>query len=192
MRRLALTVPLVALLLTGCGSPSPQPSTSSPADVPQAQQAPASVPATTAASELPLLGVRKTGDRTIPLEVALREVRVGASAMTVTFSVTNRTQNTENWWVNSFFDDGVSQSNDDTVYTADGVTVIDTKGAKRYLPARTAENRCMCSNHLGSAIIGRDQTVFISAVFQAVPADVATVSVDIPHAGIFADIAVTR
>jgi hypothetical protein len=192
MRHFAITAPLAAVLLAGCGLVAPQAPTSAGSVPVQNPGQPATAPATTAPTELPVLGTRTTGSHNAALEVSLREIRSGAGAMTVTFSLTNRASTGETVWVNSFFDDGVIQSATEGTYTVDGVSIIDTQNAKRYLPARSADHRCMCSTGLGTTTIGRDQTVFLSAVFQAVPADVTKVSVDIPHAGTFADIPVTR
>jgi hypothetical protein len=87
---------------------------------------------------------------------------------------------------------GISQTTTQSNFTVDGVAIIDTGAAKRYLPARSADHQCMCSGGLVSTTIGPDQTVYLSAVYQGLPAEVTKVSVDIPHAGVFGDVPVTR
>jgi hypothetical protein len=126
------------------------------------------------------------------LEVAVREVRTGTAAMTVTVSVTNRSASAKAWFVSGFFDDGTTLGPADGGWTADGIAVIDTAAAKRYLPARAADGTCMCSLGLLSTSISAGQTVFLSAIYQAVAPEVTTVAVDVPHAGTFTGIPVSR
>lgn len=112
--------------------------------------------------------------------------------MTLTFSVTNHaTDDADRFQVSSFFDDGISEGGE-LMSTVDGVAVIDGQNAKRYLPARTADERCMCSARLSAAFVAPGQTLFLSAVYQAVPEAVTSVTVDIPKAGAFTSIPVSR
>ena len=195
MRARNLIAPLAVLALTGCGISSPltPPATGGAQNnpAPPQNQPGQPAPSPVAPTELPILGKRTTADRDVPLEVAVRQVSSGTGAMTVTFSVTNRSTSGTTWWANSFFDDGVNQYPQDNRWTVDGMAVIDTTNAKRYLPARTADHQCMCSANTSTSI-SPDQTIYLSATYQAVPAEVTKVSVDIPHAGVFADVPVTR
>lgn len=193
MRALVMIVPLFALTLTGCGVLNPQPTTNPPAQDPgQAQPLPPQATNTIPPTDLPVIGTRTTSDKDIPLEISLREVRSGTGAMTVTFSATNRSTTGKAWDIWDFFSDGITQVEGDGDWTADGVAVIDTTAAKRYLPARSADHHCMCSQGLLDTTVGPDQTVYLSAVYQGLPPDVTTVSVEIPHAGVFGNVPVTR
>jgi hypothetical protein len=137
--RLLLTV-FTSLVLTGCGltgvgAPSPHTPDPLPGTI---QPQPSAAP-----TDLPFLASRLTSDGPFALDVAVREVRTGAAAMTVTISVTNRSTLTRAWIVGDFFDDGTTTGPTDGGWTAGGIAVIDTSAAKRYLPARTADGTCM-------------------------------------------------
>lgn len=193
MRALAITVPLFAIALTGCGILSPQATPAPPPQNPgQAQPLPPQATSSVAPTDLPVIATRTTSDNEVPLEISLREVRSGAGAMTVTFSATNRSTTGKNWAIWDYFDDGIQQVAGEGDWTTDGVAVIDTAGAKRYLPARSADHHCMCSGNLVQTTVSPDQTVYLSAVYQGLPGDVTKVSIDIPHAGVFGDVPVTR
>jgi hypothetical protein len=151
------------------------------------------------AADLPVLGSHKTAHGDIPLQVDLNEVKADGQVMTVTWSARNLSSGDERWQVASFFADGIFQDGPDgksadteTGGTADGVFVIDTKNAKRYLPARDGLGDCVCSVGNSSTFISSGQQASFSAVFRAPPADVTTVAVSIPHAGVFSKVTVQR
>jgi hypothetical protein len=199
MRQILLAATATVLLLAGC-SPATAPTTevtSAPntgagTDAPTAAgTASEPAPPTTPPVELPVIATRATSDNGRALDISLREVNVGERSMTVTFSVTNTTPTgaaIDSWRVSDFFGDGVYQNRTENDSTVDGMAVIDQVNGVRYLPARTADNGCMCSTGLANAYLVPGQTMFFTAVYQAVPAGVATVDVVIPGAGTFANV----
>lgn len=200
-------VAAMSLLLVGCSGSGDQPD--STASTPKG--APASSPsggssAPTAqdgagqvAADLAVLGSHKTSDGKTPLQIDLNEVRADGQVMTVTWSARNLEPASERWQVKSFFADGIYQKASDgstapteTGGPADGVYVVDSKNAKRYLPARDAQGNCVCSQDGSGTFIAGGQTVSFQAVFKAPPADVSAVLVAIPHAGVFSGVKVDR
>lgn len=172
------------------GSGTPAPTGSAPTPDPSSNLA-----------ELPVLATRRTaaGDRAI--RVDLNQVRASGQVLEVTFTARNTdpsgSSSNDRWQVSGFFGNGVydaagSSFSDADVFSADGVYVIDTVNAKRYLVARDANSVCVCSGNLAGTSIGPGQGVVLTATFRAPPPEVTTVDVAIPHAGTFAGVAVQR
>lgn len=174
-----LAVSSIALLLSGCSTP--------PLPV-----APSTTPAPAIPTALPTVAERTASIAGSTVTIAVRELRVTGSVMTLTWSAT--VVSDDDWAPKQSFD-GRYDDTETTVnnwYTTAGVNVIDPVHATRYLPALTAGGRCMCSTTPQSFVVAAGQTAYFSAVYQAVPDGVATVTVDIPRAGAFPDIAVQR
>ena len=72
--------------------------------------------------------------------------------------------------------------------TLDGVYLLDTKNAKKYLVGRDAENNCACDGDLGGAFVHSEAPLTLSATFGAPPADVQAVDVFVPRFGTFKDV----
>jgi hypothetical protein len=189
MRALALAFLSSLTLLTGCGLASPQ-AASQPSTAGQSQASEPAVGAATptAPIELPVLAERMTSSGTgIPLLIQIRQLKVDGQVMTLTWSVTNKLTSGQNkWWVNNYFDAN------GTGFSVDGVAIIDGANAKRYLPARTADGKCMCSQTLASVVVTVGQEVYFSAVYQAVAPAVSAVTVDVPNTGTFPNVPVAR
>ena len=193
---------LVALGLGACSDSSKDPGSAKPA----AQGSAASGSAGTAGAQstvppLGVIGTRQTSDGKTPLEVTLNEVKVDGQVMTVTWGARNVGTGSDSWQVASFFSDGIfAHRPDDTTVPlaseisgpADGVFVLDTTNAKRYLPARDAQGNCVCSLNGSGTFVKPGQMTLFQAVFKAPPADVSTVTVSIPHAGTFPGVALSR
>lgn len=64
--------------------------------------------------------------------------------------------------------------------------------ARRYLTGRDKDARCACSSGLGLANLEPGGEAVLEAQYKALPADVTTVDVVIPHVGGFRDVPVTR
>ncbi|HML50630.1 MAG TPA: hypothetical protein PKD84_04350 [Propionicimonas sp.] len=174
-----LAVTSTALLLASCSTPPPQAS-------------PSTTPTPTIPTALPTLAQRTASIAGSTVTIAVRELRVAESVMTLTWSAT--VVSDDDWAPRRSFD-GRYDDDATTVqnwHTTSGVSVIDPVHATRYLPALTAEGHCMCSATPESFVVAAGQTVYFSAVYQAVPNGVATVTVDIPRAGAFPDIVVHR
>ncbi len=70
-----------------------------------------------------------------------------------------------------------------------GITLVDGRNKKRYLPAKDSAGMCLCSK----AIINLSEggSTVLSATYAAPPADVTTLSVELPGFGTFADVPVS-
>lgn len=200
-------VAAISLLLGGCSGSGNQPdkTASTPKGVAASSPSTGSSAQTTqngvgqVAADLAVLGSHKTSAGKTALQIDLNEVRADGQVMTVTWSARNLGPASEKWQVASFFADGIYQEGPDgkspateTGGPADGVFVIDSKHAKRYLPARDAQANCVCSQGGSNTFIQGGQSVSFQAVFKAPPEDVTTVLVAIPHAGVFSGVKVDR
>jgi len=92
--------------------------------------------------------------------------------------------------INDAFADGINQDLKDTSDQEandvfDGVALIDANGRKKYLVARDATGRCVCSNELGSAFVEEDAPVNLQATLAAPPDTVTTVDVVVPNVKTF-------
>ncbi|MDO5535484.1 MAG: hypothetical protein Q4F65_12655 [Propionibacteriaceae bacterium] len=182
---------LAALMLTGCGIAAPQPGPDAPGTSVPVETSPPGSPSPTAAppsvepSTLPVLAARETSHNGTPLTIALNTLHSGVHSTTVNFTVTNRGSEAWGYWT------AMSSRQYNPDYSVDQVFVLDTVNGRRLLPARDADDGCVCSL-LGSQKVGPGQSMVLSAVVAALPEDVATASVHIPLAGMFDDVPVTR
>jgi hypothetical protein len=92
--------------------------------------------------------------------------------------------------VSSAFSDGLFQELEDSEANEegdvfDGVALIDPEGRKKYLVARDATGRCVCSNDLSAAFVQEDAPVNLQATLAAPPEGVATVDVVVPSVKTF-------
>lgn len=139
------------------------------------------------------------------IKLELNSVRVSGELMSVLFTVTNLTDG--RWQIASSFDSGeysVSLSGPGgsgdveevlegvSGHTTDGVTVTDDVNGKVYRAAYDHAGNCVCSSDLAGSFVGEGKSMLLSTRFAAPPADVETVSVDIPHFGTFSDVPVSR
>jgi hypothetical protein len=97
--------------------------------------------------------------------------------------------------INDAFADGINQDLKDTSDQEandvfDGIALIDPTGRKKYLVARDATGRCVCSNDLGSAFVEEDAPVNLQATLAAPPDSVATVDVVIPNVKTFTGVTI--
>lgn len=196
--RLVVAASAAALLLSACtGAPSEP---ADPAETPAQTQTEspgtaASTPTSTAQGEAPratatpealaVIQARETSTSRGPVTVGVNSLVVRGDVMTLNFSVTNT--GTGEWMPWTDFNDGKGGLD----LSVDGVYVVDATNGKRHLPARDANDNCVCSVP-GNQRVQPGDTVTYSAVYRAVPAGVDTVSVFIPSAGVFDDIPVTR
>ena len=202
---------LVALVLTsGCTAPTstPAPSATSPSATstsdPGASPTTASTtPDTSASPSTPappvaVIASKNTSVEEVPLRIDLVSVRVEGGLTLVDFAVTN-TGTKGSLQVAAAFNDGstTKDANGKVVMpsdydSADGVYLLDDVSKKRYLPARNAQGSCVCSVGLSATFVRPGQSVTLSAVFKAVPAEVSTITVYIPKAGTFTNVPVSR
>lgn len=91
--------------------------------------------------------------------------------------------------VGQTFDDGVATGESpDALSTLDGVSLIDTKNAKRHLAGRDASGLCVCDANLNGVFVEAAAPVALSATFAAPPPDVQQMDVVIPRFGTFKDV----
>ncbi|HAM45665.1 MAG TPA: hypothetical protein DCM67_11680 [Propionibacteriaceae bacterium] len=173
-----LTVTGTALILAGCSGPP--------------QAAPTFTPTSAIPTALPTVAERTASIQGSSVIIAVRELRVADAVMTLTWSAT--VVSADFWYPGRSFEGRYDDDKTTTQnwYTTSGVSVIDPAHAQRYLPALTTEGHCVCSSTPVTFGIRAGQTGYFSAVYQAVPEGVATVSIDIPHTGTFTDIPVQR
>lgn len=88
----------------------------------------------------------------------------------------------------SDLDDGDSEN---PSYSLDGITLIDSTNAKRYLVARDSEGTCVCGDELGSEFIQEDPPTLLSATYGAPPEDVDALDVEIPRFGVIRDVPIS-
>jgi hypothetical protein len=125
--------------------------------------------------------------------------------MTVLFTVRNLAGSGGNWQISTFFDDGSSraplddegaelseQSSSLLAFTTDGVTVVDTANGMLHRAAYDTAGNCACTVDLSNHFVGPGEARVLTTSFAAPPEDVDTVTVQIPGAGSFADVPVSR
>ncbi len=177
---------------SGSAASATDPSATSDRSAGQADAAPA--PGAT----LPVLAEAPGTANGTPVKVALNSVAVNGDLMTVTLTATNTSdEKNDKWQVTGFFSNGVSDAEDNTKSyaesgSADGVYVLDTTNAKRYLVGRGPDGMCACSVDLGDVFVTPGQSTAISATFKAPPADVTSVTVVVPNIAPFTNVAIDR
>ncbi|WP_165372701.1 hypothetical protein [Pengzhenrongella frigida] len=204
---------IVTLVLAGCTGETDPDATDAAGSAEQAQaaketseslQADAGADAAdqAVAQDLQVLGTRQTADAGIALEVDLNSVSVSGEVMTVLF--TARNMGTERWQIAGFFDDGLLTAPLDADGTratvsdltagssTDGVAVIDTTNALMHRAAYDTAGTCACNVDLSNHFVGAGQSIVLTTAFAAPPKDVETVTVQIPGAGSFDAVPVTR
>jgi hypothetical protein len=183
----------LTLLVAGCSGSTPgAPTNTEPSPVVQ------SGPGQTTVGPLGSIGSRSTSENGQQLEVTLNEVRAQGQLMTVIWTVKNVSRSGA-WQVAGFFSDGVAQKADtgetppsEGSGNADGVYAVDTANSKRYLPARDPEGNCVCSANGNSVFLAAGDTTAFQATFKAPPDAVGSVDVNIPHVGLFSNVAISR
>jgi hypothetical protein len=76
--------------------------------------------------------------------------------------------------------------------TTDGVTVIDTANGMMHRAAYDTAGNCACNVGLSGQFIGPGEAMVLTTAFAAPPEDVDTVTVQIPGAGSFDDVPLSR
>jgi len=127
--------------------------------------------------------------------VTLEIVGARRSGLTTVLSLRLTTTDSGIAQVASTFDDGIfqkSRSPDASSVsggdTLDGVYLIDSVNAKKYLVARDSQNNCVCSSNLGSSFVRSSGPLLLSATFAAPPPTVKMLDVFVPTFGTFKDV----
>lgn len=212
MRKSLLALTATALLLAGCtDADEPEAGgTQAPEQAEAAQDAATDLQAaagedaepTALPADLPVLATRATTDGSTPLEIDLNAVTVSGDVMTVLF--TARNLGDDNWQISEYFDDSYGTAPLDTdgarsdehqtrlAFSTDGVAVLDPVNGTMHRAAYDTAGNCACNVDLSSRFVGAGEQVVLTTAFAAVPDDVETVTVQIPGAGAFDDVPVTR
>jgi hypothetical protein len=194
-----LLVPvLLGLGLSGCSATTADPSGQSAAPTSSAagdaserpEQTPASgSPSASARSASPrsgsstgeALGTRTSQLGTGQVRADVLTLRRSGDLLTLEIQLTN-------------LDDGsLTSSSSFTASVQDnnvtGITLVDGRNKKRYLPAKDSAGTCLCSKAYVS--LDKGGSTILSAGYAGPPADVDTLSVELPGFGTFADLPVS-
>ena len=190
MPRTALLVLLLVPVLAGCGSSAAPPVAGAPAAAREPAVAPVNAPKLVEADPV---ATRTTTVQDERVSLALLPVRRRGRTATVSFVLTTKVE--EPFDLYTSFDDGALQRvstpgrlDARTVDTSDGISIVDTGNAKRYLVARDGEGVCVCTRDLATVELDAGTPARISATFGAPPPATRVVDVDIPLYGTFADV----
>jgi hypothetical protein len=204
----ALLAALVVVSLAGC-SGDDEPGNGTPTGPAASGSAPggggatpgSTASAAPAAPALPVLASRDTSVKEIPIRVEVNELRVEGRVTRLTFTARNLEPLVpgtapKRWQIATFFNDGLDQkkagASPDDSFSVDGVYLLDSAGAKRYLAARNAAQGCVCSGGLSSTFVSPGSGVVLTTVFAALPAGVEQVDVVVPGFGSFNGVKVSR
>jgi len=125
--------------------------------------------------------------------VTLEIVGARRSGLTTVLSLRLTTTSSGDLQVNTTFDDGIAQKSRSPDASTDsdsldGIYLIDSGNAKKYLVARDSQNNCVCSSNLGSSFVRSSGPLLLSATFAAPPPTVKMVDVFVPTFGTFKDV----
>jgi hypothetical protein len=188
-RLLALAAALA--LLAGCGGgDDDQQAASTPAPTDTAAPAATETPTVTAEPTAPVAQGEGSanGGRFI---FTIAELKRSGPTVVLNASVTLAGgSEKDSIQINNTFADGITQDlkgtdDQEGLDVFDGVALIDPNARKKYLVAREATGRCVCSNDLGSAFVEEDAPVNLQATLAAPPDTVTTVDVVVPNVKTF-------
>jgi len=155
------------------------------------------------AAELPVVATRETTDGNVSIAIDLNSVSVSGKVMTVLFTARNISDDGR-WQISDYFDDGLysapldeagARSEETDTHngsTTDGVAVVDNANGTMYRAAYDAAGNCACNVDLGGKFVPAGEGMVLTTLFAAPPEDVETVTVQIPGAGSFTDVPLTR
>ena len=125
---------------------------------------------------------------------AIDKVRVTASVFPVRRAGQTATVNVlitsdkpqEAFMLNGELSDGNPEVGSRSDWAVDGLRLVDATNKKAYLPATTGDGICACTPD--DKILDETNAVWVSVVFAAPPADLTTISVQIPQFGTITDV----
>jgi hypothetical protein len=92
--------------------------------------------------------------------------------------------------VGDLFSDGDGRAADFAGDAADGVVLIDPKGARAHLTASDGQGRCVCARDLVSSVIPVGGSALLNATYAAPADDVTAMDVVVPRFGTFSGVPV--
>jgi len=125
----------------------------------------------------------------LPVKLEITELTRSGDTMILGLSlvVTEGASDEDGANIYTDFDDGDLQAGAST----DGITLIDSTNAKRYLVARDSSGACVCDDELGSEYVVEDPPSRLSSTYGAPPEDVDALDVQIPHFGVIRDVPIS-
>lgn len=126
----------------------------------------------------------------LPVKLEITELTRSGDTVILGLSVAVTEGNSDENGADIFtaFDDG---NLSDATATMDGITLIDSTNAKRYLVARDSDGACVCDDNLGSEFVVEDPPTRLSATYGAPPEDVDALDVEIPRFGVIRDVPIS-
>ena len=92
----------------------------------------------------------------------------------------------EAFMLNGELSDGNPEVGSRSDRAVDGLRLVDTTNKKAYLPATTGDGICACTP--ADKVLDETNAVWVSVVFAAPPAELTTISVQIPQFGTITDV----
>jgi hypothetical protein len=210
MIRIVLAVAAV-LTMSACtipgmgGTQTSTPPATTPATTTATTTATQTAPPTAPPSADAVLASRATAYGGKKAKVDLNQVIVTADVTTVTWTLTNTSDEDKIELVGGLYKDtsifsdgraatvpGSDAKVDGDLRAADGVFLVDTVNKKRYLAARDSTGVCLCSTTPRWEMLEPGASMPYSATYRAIPEGVETVNVSIPGVGTFVRVAVQR
>jgi hypothetical protein len=179
----ALPALVVAVLLAGCGGGGTTTVTVTQGSGPQTLPETAETAAPAAARAL----AEGTGSRAgTPFTFRLVELRRSGATVALNATLTVDEGASGAIGVNDLFDDGLRQTlkgrrGDEGADVFDGVALIDTQNRRKYLVARDATGRCVCSATLARVVARPAVPVSLTATLAAPPDGITRVDVVVPN-----------
>ena len=171
-------------------APSPFEDTSTDTGTDTAPPAPEGEPAPQEPSRVLAGRDSQIDDDAVRLDIIDLRRSGATAALTFQLSMPDAMDDSSAAQVAQTFDDGVLGGEGQDSSTLDGVSLIDTKNAKRHLVGRDASGVCVCDGNLGSVFVEASAPVALSATFAAPPPDVQQMDVVIPRFGTLKDVPV--
>lgn len=185
-----------AVLFAGCSVPSaptnpthqpdPIPSTTAPGPVDR----PTNPPATATPTAVPeqAVAARPASLEKVRVRGSLYPVQRTGDMATVNLFIESKNPD-ETFSIFAALSDNNPETSSKDSSAADGLRLIDTTAKKAYLPATTADGRCMCTPDGHTADEGHSSE-WVTVVFAAPPATVTRVDVVVPQFGTFNNVAI--
>lgn len=171
--------------------PSPLPIPSATALQPTPDPSPTSpLPSTspTTSEEQPFASRPGSFER---VPVTARMYRVQRSGNTATVNLYIAAKDSGDWFaLGDQLGDGNTETASKSMFSIDGIRLIDTAAKKAYLPAVTADGSCVCSPD-DDGTNNYSNSVWVTVTFAAPPTTSTKVNVSVPTFGTFTDVPVS-
>ena len=164
--------------------PGDEGDTAEPQD-PSATAAPPSTPPSASPAEQPFV-VRPGAIDKVRVKAAVYPVRRAGQTATVNVLITADNPE-EEFTISGELSDGNPEVASKSDRAVDGLRLVDPTHKKAYLPATTGDGVCACTP-ADDAELTMTNVLWVSVVFAAPPADLTTISVQVPQFGTITDV----